>query len=81
MSDPTYRQPSEEDLSLIRPPDRSREIGLAGGGAIAALVAFIFGTCLFVSLDAINKRHPAERPVLVSGFAKPPATAHTTSAF
>ena len=69
MSNAVYRSQSSENRPSIEGSEAQRNIGLASGSMIAALVAFIFGTCLFVSLDAMRKRYSVEAPIMVSSLA------------
>jgi hypothetical protein len=65
MSNRNYREP----IPFIETLDDPKNVGLASGSMIAILVAFIFGTCLFVSLDALHPRYPAAKegqPITVS---------------
>jgi hypothetical protein len=80
MSNAAYR-PSDDEFPLTGSSNAQRNIGLVSGSVLAAFVAFIFGTCLFVSLDAMHKRYPAESPIIVSSLAGAAVDPRASDAF
>jgi hypothetical protein len=61
--------------------DDPRSIGLLSGSMVAALVAFVFGTCLFVALDTMHRRQPVESSIVVSSLAVSPVATRATDPF
>jgi len=73
-----------ETVSVAEKLHEHRSVGLVSGSMIAAFVAFTFGSCLFVSLDAIHSRYPVAKraqPTTVSSLASASVATRTVNAF